>query len=71
MQTLDDHEALRSRSYMIVELGLLVYGRKSVCTHIYICKHVYAYYCMHSSSEPGVCMSIHIFNVCIFGRCLV
>lgn len=40
MQAFDDHEDLRSRSYMIVELGLLVYVRKSYL-HIYTYANMY------------------------------
>lgn len=57
MQALDDHEALRSRSYMIVVLGLNSwYQLGEVCVHIYANMYMLIAVCSVHQNLVGACL---------------
>lgn len=62
MQTLDDHEALRSRWYMIVMLGLHCwYMLGKVCVHIYTYANVYMLIAISKNHQNLVCACLCAF----------
>lgn len=67
MQTLDDHEALRSRSYMMVVLRLHYwYILGKVCVHIYTYVNMYVLIAICTVHQNLVCVCLCAFLMYAF-----